>query len=635
MSEAEQSVSSNPNYHQAQKSAFQQMKSEVRLLSLTDENKELLKKFHAYLEILTASYTTSDGMITKRFGLLGRMAELIPVHLFDNEALKKVFPTAVTDGSVILFNVDLFKKMLETEKEYVANKNQKHLEVMPVLMHEVLHCMFEHTKRSILNAPMVNDRMSYYTLAMEYSVNVNVQNLLKDFNYEPGPELKKLTAGELSLEEKQMGIEQFTMGLSEQDLEKYLGKSEYEIMNDLYAQAQRNQERMNKNPNKKKNPQGQPGSGGQGSSAGGSGSGSQPQNSQGSSGSTPQNGNGQGSQQQGSGTQNSNNQNGGNPMKGPPGMNGMPDDAVLSPTEMRDTLEKAGLGEIADKLKLPKDAEEEAKYNRESMNRVINEVARQAAEDARNSDCRAAGKFLTEAMSQRIKALGNPSIRWGEEWLEALDEEIHMMVSRVGKLSPLPDIQEDWNAVQDDAHFMESIGLQAGRDIIFTNPFVNFQHDTASLVLVDTSGSVSNHMLARFLTEIKGFAEECASYNHPVYIMSADTVLRGEMEPIDPYDLDAYNFLGRGGTMIKECIEDATKMMREEQKKIINIIYFTDGEDSCNFSAESVCPDARLAFVIPPDGNHRFKVKGASTICIDPSNGAMVEAEAPDMPMGM
>ena len=268
MSETEQPTSSDNNYYATQKSTFQKMQSEVRLLSITDENKELLKKFYAYMEILTSSYTTSDGMITKRFGLLGRMAELIPVHLFDNEELKKVFPTAVTDGSVVLFNVDLFKKQLEVEKEYAAHKDQKHLEVMPVIMHEILHCMFEHTKRNLLNAPMVNESMSYYTLADEYAVNVNVVNILKDFNYEPGPELKKLTAGELSLEEKQMGIEQFTMGLSEEDVKKFLGKSEYEIMNALLEQAKRNQEKMQQNGKNKKGSAQQQSGGGQQSGSG-------------------------------------------------------------------------------------------------------------------------------------------------------------------------------------------------------------------------------------------------------------------------------------------------------------------------------------------------------------------------------
>lgn len=550
---------------------FDALASTIRLLPLTQENMESVKLLGKYVDLLTASQHVSKDLIIKKYGLIGRMAENIPIHLFDNEVLNKMFETAVTDGSTILINVNFFRKCVEEEKAALkSKKDSKGLEVPPVIIHEILHCIFEHTKRTIVNAPMLVDdngnSISAYTLAMEYAVNAMVRGVLKDFSYDIGQFFEKLAVGG-----------------KQEHYDKYFGKTEYEIMLDIVKDVKQSNPNSGKNgkPSRDKNGQGQQGQG---------------------------QGQGQGTGQ---------------------GQVKAPHDSVIDPTEMREELEKSGLGHIADALKLPRTREEEDRYKREALDRVINETARQTVDDEKYDAQRACSKALTSQVSERIKSVGQPTLSWGEEWIKSLIEEIQMMVSSVGHLNNIPDMQEDWNAVQDDVSFMDSIGLKSGCDILFTNPHINFNPDTISMVIVDTSGSVSSSMLSRFLTEIKSFAEECAQYNHPVYVMSADTVLRGDMDPVDPYELDSYTFLGRGGTEIYGCLKDAYKMAKEDGKRLVNILYLTDGEDACNFDVHDTCPDVRVAFILPPEGNAEFKVKNATTIQIDPS--VTQEVEAPEI----
>ena len=567
---------------------FDVLAGSIKLLPLTPENTESLKLLGKYMDLLTASQHVGKDLIIKKYGLVGRMAENIPVHLFDNEALNEIFKTAVTDGSTILINAHFFRKCVEKERESIKNKKgSKALEVPPVIIHEILHCIFEHTKRNIVNSPVMVDEngnsISAYVLAMEYSVNAMVRGVLKDFSYELGP-----------------FFEGFAVGAKKEDYDRFFGKSEYEIMMEILKDIKKN------NPNSGKN--GKPSRKGQGQGQG--------QNQ----------GQGQGQVQgQGQGQVQGGGQGGG---QGQGQVRG-PHDSIVDPTEIRDELEKAGLGHIADAMRLPRTKEEEEKYKREALDRVINETARQAVDDEKYDSQRACSKALTSQVSERIKSVGQPSLSWGEEWIKSLIEEIQMMVSSVGHLNPIPDMQEDWNAVQDDSMFMESVGLKSGSDILFTNPHINFNPDTMSMVIVDTSGSVSSAMLSRFLTEIKGFAEECDQYNHPVYVMSADTVLRGDMDPVDPYDLDSYTFLGRGGTEIYGCLRDAYKLAKEDGKRLVNILYLTDGEDACNFDVHDTCPGVRVAFVLPPEGNPGFRVKNATTIQIDPK--VTQEVEAPEV----
>ena len=86
-------------------------------------------------------------------------------------------------------------------------------------------------------------------------------------------------------------------------------------------------------------------------------------------------------------------------------------------------------------------------------------------------------------------------------------------------------------------------------------------------VAVDSSGSVSDEEITRFLSEIKGI---CDSYeNYTIYLFVADTHIRQRFE-LHPFDPLPRLITGRGGTSFVEVIEEAAKL------PISALVYMTD-----------------------------------------------------------
>jgi len=87
-------------------------------------------------------------------------------------------------------------------------------------------------------------------------------------------------------------------------------------------------------------------------------------------------------------------------------------------------------------------------------------------------------------------------------------------------------------------------------------PYTGFKKDCTDRVLVlwDTSGSIHDHELSMFLSEVNRIAE-----SHPVDVQMFDAGLQGKLLPFNR-KMKSIEVVGRGGTSFKEPFEFAEKM---------------------------------------------------------------------------
>lgn len=130
------------------------------------------------------------------------------------------------------------------------------------------------------------------------------------------------------------------------------------------------------------------------------------------------------------------------------------------------------------------------------------------------------------------------------------------------------------------------------------------------LVLIDTSGSVSDEDIKAFLAEIfalktasSGFGDSASE----VVVLSADTVLRGE--PIEINDnnyaqlmAEGVKIFGRGGTDLGTSLAQAVQLPLFKEKKITGVVYFTDLFDRIPQYSDLGLPrdDVTIAYIAAP-----------------------------------
>lgn len=144
-------------------------------------------------------------------------------------------------------------------------------------------------------------------------------------------------------------------------------------------------------------------------------------------------------------------------------------------------------------------------------------------------------------------------------------------------------------------------GFGSNGDMPFLGSIVPRQNKKSVIaIIIDTSGSVNDNMLKRFISEAVNMARDTETKSSPEVIVTfADTVIRGEPLFIDHTNYEGYlkkgvSFGGRGGTDFNAATEHVLRMTEPngalERRKFDAIIYFTDTFDA------------------PPDGAHLNKV---------------------------
>lgn len=105
------------------------------------------------------------------------------------------------------------------------------------------------------------------------------------------------------------------------------------------------------------------------------------------------------------------------------------------------------------------------------------------------------------------------------------------------------------------------------------------------VIALDTSGSISNELLRKYLTKTYSVLKEAESFTHRinVHIIQCDAFITMDKKITSQEELDAYlqsdfKVVGRGGTDFRPVFEYVDKMIKDgEFSKLEGLLYFTDG----------------------------------------------------------
>lgn len=496
-----------------------------------------------------------DGVPLPRYGVLSLLLRSTPCFVYAHPEFKKICRTAFTDGVHVFICEDLMEKLI---KEEDASKGVED-GLVPLLMHELSHKLMNHHQRLRSYPRGVANK------AADLSINSRLQLGFPELTWVP------------SLRETGLA---FKPG----EKEKYSLLSEESIARDLY-QDEINRKQQQQKKDGKGNPQKGQGQGapspGQGQGEGEGEGGGDPSQGQGSGGKPSKGKPGKpGQGQPGGGGNEPGDQ--GDPSQGKGGGKGAKeedqptdfgadgDEHMPDLEEIVDIMKRAGMTDALAKLgiKNPDDIEEIGRVQRENnldKEEAINKAAAQAAEHGGKYP----GAHIAHAAADMIVSRAKGKLNWKM----ALRE---MILGNGGRFRPS---MEESSSI----YYIDEI-----EDILGTRPWLPvelaFKPQETVLVLIDTSGSVSDEDIRAFLAEIfelktasSGFGDAASE----VIVLSADTVLRGEPQVITDSNIDeimanGLRIFGRGGTEFVTSIRQATELDMFKGKNIKSLLYFTD-----------------------------------------------------------
>jgi len=254
-------------------------------------------------------------------------------------------------------------------------------------------------------------------------------------------------------------------------------------------------------------------------------------------------------------------------------------DHVMDTEELADLLKKAGLsGSSLEKLGYDdlKKAGEEIAASKDNVVAAINK----ATEDMTSMGPSYPGGHLVNYAKAQMKDFFKPVLSWEMAYKKILDAS--------GKGSRF-DMTEPWMIYHVDAADM---GFSSQRDVPYMGSTMPGKEEKPLIFIpIDTSGSVTDGQLKRFVSEAINMARKSSRATSPeVVIVFADTVARGEPVYITEQNYQKFlqtgvNYGGRGGTNLQAGIESIFEMVKPGSKsgyakrQIDAIVYFTDTYD--------------------------------------------------------
>lgn len=614
-----------------------------------------------------------------RFGILSELIKSVPIHLYDHPEICQKYETAFMDGRAIYFNLHFFNDLRKDELE-----NGSH-NVVPVILHELLHFAMRHTQRESLNALVNNDFEAYLmNLAKDSLINGIIYNDFSKYG-----EVAKARKGfmhhtnQISLGKSFMGM---CIGIGDKECEAVYGKSKKEVLLSVFGEESieynKAPEKMTKkerkehedskaatdaikdlienDPMQKKmkelmektyeflhwentrnmteyevfihirdifekdeefkklreehesgnesSQEGEPGSKLRGSSPGGNSQESEPGN-----GSPGQPGSGKSGKGELTEDKKKSLMDKLKEVVKSIGEDFEAGEHEVSARQLRKDLEQAGLSEDADKMRLPKtEGEEEArlKGGEGDVQRALEDFTNE------NSDPSLSPGNSAGMIKQRIQLKGRPALDYEGELIAMLDYVAGNAERMTNDDMPGVEWYLDYESMGMDMPFYEE-GMQPGNAT------------GVVMVLVDTSGSVSDDMLGQFATDIDAMAHYLEPSGAKIIVLDADVqvsaikeILPGEAGKLHK---DGMLFNGRGGTDFQSALFQAGELIRtkynpetqgSEREEVAAIIYLTDGEDH----APSVLPHESLpdniSFVVPESQVQRLDniVKGYAKV---------------------
>lgn len=256
-------------------------------------------------------------------------------------------------------------------------------------------------------------------------------------------------------------------------------------------------------------------------------------------------------------------------------------DHVMDPKDVADILAKAGVnGETMQKLGYDdlKGLEEEVRSTKDGLVSAINK----ATEDMMRVGSRFPGGHMVNYARAQMLDFFKPVVTW--------EMALKKVIEGAGKGMKFEQM-EPWTIYHVDAGDM---GFKSQRDVPYMGSMVPGKPQKPLIfVAIDTSGSVDDAMLKRFVSEALGMARRVGRGTSPDVIVSfADTIARGE--PVFITEKNYKQFLdkgldygGRGGTNLQSGIEGLYELVKPGSKSgfakrnIDAVVYMTDLGDQC------------------------------------------------------
>lgn len=542
-------------------------------------------------DIVVKKINLKDGAGEKnvkmpRFGILSMLAETTPIIVYDHPAFKEIADTAFTDGSYIFVDADFMRRLMKQEKD----SNYTEHGVVFLLMHELMHKLYLHIDRLKTYDPRLAN------IAEDYVIN---GKLIKNFGLNPVPLLREVGVGmtpedaaKYSVLAEETVAEMLLM--KERNKKAKEEENKKQEQNKDGDQDEQNQDGQNQEEDSQDNNQNSdqkqkgkdPSDDGQGQGEGGeqeeneNGEGQENENDEGSPSQKQGNGSGKGKSKGKGKGQNDSPTGGGehheDEEENEAGGGGSEYSPIhhIKPEDLSEIMHREGLGDVARELGIPQpnDIEGMGKKREKSKMNITDAVQNAVAANDRFGG-QMPGAHIAEEAAMLIDGLNKGVLTWKMK----IQEVILGAGMKETKSEEMPN---DMYFLPDDALGDASVGLNQ----IYLPGRVPAQSDEVVLVLVDTSGSTSGEgMREAFLSEAVSIQDATANNEtaKEVIIISADTTLRGEPQIITRNNMRDFlnkgvKVFGNGGTDFARCLKEALAHPMMKNKKIRDVIYFTD-----------------------------------------------------------
>lgn len=530
--------------------------------------------------------TVANGYVVPRFGLLTLKARRTPMYCYGHEELKKRFPKSYNDGFHIFLSDDFMRTLVEEEDR----SNGEREGIIPLVLHHLTHMIMNHGNRFSAFpqeiAAIGADISVYAKLKKAYPDMKWVASLEKEFS------AHKLSDTELSKYAK-MAEETIIREL----LQEYKKKLEEQEQN---ADDEQKQESGSKSTEKSKTSKSKKDS--KASKDKPSGEKSEDKNADGSP--EEQESDNDSNQESGQGTESSDAQSmqakqkalkeAMKKMKLDPNVDVDEQDHNLNLQESVNLMEEMGLSGTKKNLDMPEPWDYEKMEAKEHENKITN----------------------LEDIQKSMKIAGQAGTAGGGSGLEGGAYE-EAMKDAQGKLSWKMAMQQVVGASlkygyteeePGDIYYIDPKDMGLDNEI-YVGADLPMKSENVVMVLMDSSGSITEDLMRTFLNEIFGLIKSEnpeSSAASEVILLFADDVLRGkpilitEQNVEELLEKNKLTVQGRGGNDIGGTIRQALALPEFEEKKVEALIYFTDLGDAPPKKTD-VKQGVPLVFVCPPD----------------------------------
>jgi len=273
---------------------------------------------------------------------------------------------------------------------------------------------------------------------------------------------------------------------------------------------------------------------------------------------------------------------------------GQGDNHTMGPGELRDILEQAGLGEAADKLRLPRKGDKQGLDDRaKSERQQLQQDLEQARQEQIRSGGQMAGGHVEEAFATAIEQLYEPKL--------TIRTALRQLIQGEG-------VNMTYSETLPDPLYYVDPGTFGAEVPVFEGTSLPAENRAVVAVIVDTSGSMSDEALRVVFSEAFGMVSEEPMDAPQLRIYSADTAVRGEALHITAENweehVEGLCAYGRGGTSFQEPLEAVLRALGEELRPIAGVVYFSDTEAAApDFQALSniMDPLPPTLFIAPED----------------------------------